>query len=69
VVHARAYSDYGNLIRIDHGFGSKSRYGHLEVRGRVGRQGQAGDLIGRVGATGRATARISTTKFVSTTGC
>ncbi len=57
VVLASAFSDYGNLIRLDHGFGLESRYGHLskfdvEVGGKVKR----GDLIGRVGATGRATA-------------
>ena len=42
VVHASAFSDYGNLIRIDHGFGLESRYGHLvEVRRRGRQQGEA----------------------------
>jgi murein DD-endopeptidase MepM/ murein hydrolase activator NlpD len=47
---------YGNVITIDHGFGLQTRYGHLlksevKVGGRVNR----GDLIGRVGNTGRST--------------
>ena len=57
VVHASAYSDYGNLIRIDHGFGLESRYGHLsKFEVESGAKVKRGDLIGRVGATGRATA-------------
>ncbi len=57
VVHASTFSDYGNLIRIDHGFGLESRYGHLsKFDVEVGSKVKRGDLIGRVGATGRATA-------------
>lgn len=57
VVHASAFSDYGNLIRIDHGFGLESRYGHLsKFDVGVGSKVKRGDLIGQVGATGRATA-------------
>lgn len=57
VVYASAYSDYGNLIRIDHGFGLESRYGHLaKFEVENGAKVKRGDLIGRVGATGRATA-------------
>ena len=57
VVHASVFSDYGNLIRIDHGFGLESRYGHLaSFDVAVGAVVKRGDRIGTVGATGRATA-------------
>ncbi|HUU34966.1 MAG TPA: M23 family metallopeptidase [Vicinamibacterales bacterium] len=57
VVHASPSSNYGNLIRIDHGFGLESRYGHLsKFEVEAGTKVKRGDLIGRVGATGRATA-------------
>ena len=47
---------YGNLIEINHGFGLISRYGHLsEFASAVGDTVQRGDVIGYVGATGRAT--------------
>lgn len=47
---------YGNLIVIDHGFGIETRYGHLS-RFHVTKDQKVkrGDIIGRVGATGRAT--------------
>jgi murein DD-endopeptidase MepM/ murein hydrolase activator NlpD len=47
---------YGNLIIIDHGFGLESRYGHLlDYTVKRGDTVQRGDIIGHVGATGRAT--------------
>lgn len=56
IVHASAYSDYGNLVRIDHGFGLESRYGHLQqIAVAVGSTVKRGDRIGTVGSTGRAT--------------
>ena len=56
VVHASTYSDYGNLVRIDHGFGLESRYGHLQtITVAVGTKVKRGDKIGTVGSTGRAT--------------
>jgi murein DD-endopeptidase MepM/ murein hydrolase activator NlpD len=48
--------DYGNLVVIQHGFGLTTRYGHLS--GFAVKPGQAikrGQVIGYVGATGRAT--------------
>lgn len=47
---------YGNLIVIDHGFGLQTRYGHLsKLLVKPGATVQRGDVIGQVGATGRAT--------------
>jgi murein DD-endopeptidase MepM/ murein hydrolase activator NlpD len=47
---------YGNLITIDHGFGLETRYGHLlKASVKTGSKVQRGDVIGQVGATGRAT--------------
>lgn len=56
ITHAGYQGAYGNLITIDHGFGLESRYGHL-LNFKVGKGShvQRGDIIGHVGATGRAT--------------
>jgi len=48
---------YGNHIRIDHGYGYVSLYGHLyKYNVRKGQKVQRGDLIGFVGSTGRSEA-------------
>lgn len=48
--------NYGNLLVIDHGFGIKTRYGHLAgFAAKTGSRVRRGDLVGYVGATGRAT--------------
>jgi murein DD-endopeptidase MepM/ murein hydrolase activator NlpD len=47
---------YGNTIVIDHGFGLQTRYGHLlDASARSGDRVKRGDVIGHLGATGRAT--------------
>lgn len=47
---------YGNLIKIDHGRGIETRYGHLSNVGvRAGQRVTRGQLIGRMGSTGRST--------------
>ena len=56
VTRASRNGAYGNLVEIDHGFGLTTRYGHLsEFVVAAGDTVLRGDLIGSVGATGRAT--------------
>jgi murein DD-endopeptidase MepM/ murein hydrolase activator NlpD len=47
---------YGNLVRLDHGRGIETRYGHLSsMTVRPGERVRRGQLIGRMGSTGRST--------------
>jgi len=47
---------YGNMIEINHGNGLATRYGHLsQIDVRVGQTVRIGDIIGRIGSTGRST--------------
>jgi murein DD-endopeptidase MepM/ murein hydrolase activator NlpD len=56
VVEAGRNGGYGLMIEIDHGNGLSSRYAHLSAMAvAVGTKVKAGDLIGRVGSTGRST--------------
>lgn len=56
VFSAGQSGNYGNLVEIDHGFGLVTRYGHLSAfETAIGKTVQRGDVIGYVGATGRAT--------------
>ena len=50
------FSGYGNVIVIDHGFGYKTRYAHLqEIRVAEGHVVIRGDRIGTLGSSGLST--------------
>jgi len=56
VVFAGALPICGNATMIDHGWGVYTRYCHQsEIEVQVGEEVQAGQVIGRAGATGRVT--------------
>jgi murein DD-endopeptidase MepM/ murein hydrolase activator NlpD len=57
MVDSASYSgDFGNLVVLRHDFGLSTKYGHLSAfKVRPGQAVQRGDVIGFVGATGRAT--------------
>jgi murein DD-endopeptidase MepM/ murein hydrolase activator NlpD len=47
---------YGKMVEIDHGNGLSTRYGHLSsVEVDVGEKVRAGQLVGKLGSTGRST--------------
>ena len=47
---------YGRFLQISHGYGYQTRYGHLsEVLVKSGQRVRRGELLGRVGSTGRST--------------
>ena len=56
VVFAGLEGGYGNVIVIDHGYGIKTRYGHLaKILVKPGEKVKRGGLIAAVGNTGRST--------------
>lgn len=56
VVAAGPTPDYGNIVKIDHGAGLETRYAHTSlIMVKVGDRVQKGQLIARVGNTGRST--------------
>jgi len=47
---------YGNLVEINHGNGITTRYAHLHsIDVKVGQQVRIGQVIGKIGSTGRST--------------
>jgi murein DD-endopeptidase MepM/ murein hydrolase activator NlpD len=47
---------YGNMVEITHGNGLASRYGHLsEISVKIGQLVRIGEIVGRIGSTGRST--------------
>lgn len=56
IVKAGWESAYGNLIKVDHGFGYVTWYAHLsKIKVRVGQKVVRGEVIGEVGNTGKST--------------
>lgn len=56
VVSAGDNGAYGNMVVLDHGFGITTKYGHLSrMAVTAGQHVKRGDIIGRVGSTGRST--------------
>jgi len=48
--------DLGKLITVNHGYGYKTRYGHLsKIKVKRGQKVRRGDLIGLMGSTGYST--------------
>jgi len=56
VTYADWAGTYGLLVIIDHGGGIETRYAHASrVEVSVGQRVNAGDVVARVGSTGRST--------------
>ena len=56
ILFAGRESGYGRLVSIEHKFGVSTRYGHLHrILVKKGQRVKRNDVIGYVGATGRAT--------------
>jgi len=52
----RSKGGYGNQIIIDHGFGYKTMYAHLQsFKVRAGQEVKRGQIIGALGSTGKST--------------
>ena len=56
VFMAGAQSGYGNVVKINHGFGYTTVYGHMsKVIAKEGQKVNRGDIIGLVGSSGLST--------------
>ena len=56
IVFAGLEGGYGNVLVIDHGYGVKTRFGHLsKLEVKTGDRVKRGQLVGAVGNTGRST--------------
>src|ERR1043166_6254047 len=56
VAHTGWSGGYGKMVEIDHGNGLSTRYGHLaSIDVEVGHSVRAGQIVGRMGSTGRST--------------
>ena len=56
VVFAGREGGFGNMIIIDHGYGITTRFGHCSsLEAKLGQKVKRGDVIARIGSTGRST--------------
>jgi len=56
VTIARRHGGYGQMVEVDHGRGMTTRYAHLSaILVKQGQRIRPGQIIGRVGSTGRST--------------
>jgi murein DD-endopeptidase MepM/ murein hydrolase activator NlpD len=56
VTNASWSGGYGKMVEVDHGNGLSTRYGHLSaIDVEVGQNVKIGQIVGRVGSTGRST--------------
>lgn len=56
VVFAGVMGGYGNVVRIAHKSGYETLFAHMSsINASVGQHIQAGDVVGKVGSTGRST--------------
>ncbi len=56
VIRAGYYSDFGNLVVVDHGNGFSTYYAHLDsIAVSVGNVVSQGTVLGKIGATGNTT--------------
>ena len=56
VTFAGKMKDFGYMVDIDHGYGYKTRYGHMSsLAVKVGDEITDNQLVGRVGSSGRST--------------
>jgi len=56
VVFAGKAKDFGYMVEIAHGYGYLTRYGHLSsISVQAGDEVKTGQLLGRIGSTGRST--------------
>jgi len=56
VIYSGWKSDFGKLVTVDHGYGYRTRYGHMsKIYVKNGQRVKRGDTLGAVGNTGRST--------------
>ena len=56
VTYAGWWETYGKVVEMSHGYGTVTRYAHLETQlVSRGQRVKRGDIIGRVGSSGRST--------------
>ena len=56
VVFAGREGGFGNMVILDHGYGITTRYGHCSsIDAKLGQKIKRGDVIARIGSTGRST--------------